>query len=162
MCKRTQQLPTLLGVVAPADVGCCWQWCANGCKNFASSRPSRPHKLTVFARISAKGIFSVSLASLSFSFGVGARLFVVVSWWCYCFFPRHYNDDVALKVLIRTKIQHVDVEYYDAQLCISLEAICNVCAWPQQCWMSCANGATLLCYALVVTEQKKCGELLAQ
>ena len=29
VCKRTQLLPTLLGVV-PADIGCFCQWCVNG------------------------------------------------------------------------------------------------------------------------------------
>ena len=30
VCKQTQQqFPTLLGVVGSADVGWCWQWCAN-------------------------------------------------------------------------------------------------------------------------------------
>ena len=66
-CKRTQQLPTLLGVVVTADVGCCWKWCANGCDNFAISRPSWTRKLTIFARISATGIPSVSLVSFPFS-----------------------------------------------------------------------------------------------
>ena len=32
-CKWTQQLPTLLRVVGSADVGWCWQLCANGRKN---------------------------------------------------------------------------------------------------------------------------------
>ena len=30
VCKRTQKLPTLLEVVVSADVGWCWQLCANG------------------------------------------------------------------------------------------------------------------------------------
>ena len=30
----------------------------------------------------------------------------------------------------------------------SLETMCNECAWPQQCWKSCANGSNIvaLCF----------------
>ena len=38
----------------------------------------------------------------------------------------------------------------------------NERARPQQCWKSGANGPTLLRYALAITEQKKCWELLAE
>ena len=41
-----------------------------------------------------------------------------------------------------------------------METMCNVRAWPQQCWKSCANGYNIA--ALHFTEQNKCWELLAQ
>ena len=88
------------------------------------------------------GLASASLVSLSFFFGVGARLFVAVSWWCYFllniikkhFLLTHYNNNVALiifDVLTRTKIPQVQDAYYDACLCISMETMCNALAWPQ-------------------------------
>ena len=40
----------------------------------------RASSQSIFARISATGISSVSLVSLSFFFGDGAHLFVSVSW----------------------------------------------------------------------------------
>ena len=51
---------------------------------------------------------------------------------------------IIFDVIIRTKIPQVHVAYYDAQLCISMETICNARAWPQQCWMSCANGCNIV------------------
>ena len=112
VCKRTQLLPPLLGVV-PADVRCCWQWCENGCNNFGISSPSWARKLAIFVRISATGKCSVSLASLSFFFGVGA-------WWCYFllkfikkyFLLRHYKSNKN-----RTHTR--------CALCISMETICK-------------------------------------
>lgn len=49
VCKRTQLLAPLLGVV-PADVRCFWQWCENGCNNFGISSPSWARKLAIFVR----------------------------------------------------------------------------------------------------------------
>ena len=42
--------------------------------------------------------------------------------------------------------------------------MCNARAWPQQCWKICAERGdpTSLRYASVITEQKKCWDLLAQ
>ena len=45
---------------------------------------------------------------------------------------------------------------------ISMETISNARAWPQQCWESLQTDPTLLRYASVITEQKKCWELLAE
>ena len=36
-CKRTQQLPTLLRQQCWELLRACWQWCANGCNNYASA-----------------------------------------------------------------------------------------------------------------------------
>ena len=33
MCKRAQQLPTLLGQQCWELLRACWQWCTNGCNN---------------------------------------------------------------------------------------------------------------------------------
>ena len=47
-------------------------------------------------------------------------------------------------------------------------SLCNPCvmsmrgAWPQQCWKNCKEDLTLLRYASVITEQKKCWELLTE
>ena len=38
----------------------------------------------------------------------------------------------------------------------TLESVCNARKWPQQCWESCATDRTLLRYASVITEQRKC------
>ena len=38
----------------------------------------------------------------------------------------------------------------------------NERAWPQQFWKSCTNGSNIVRYASVITEQKKCWELLAE
>ena len=46
----------------------------------------------------------------------------------------------------------------------TLETMCNARAWPQQCWRSCAYGSNIVfrSHASMITEQKKCWELLAQ
>ena len=46
----------------------------------------------------------------------------------------------------------------------TLETMCNARAWPQQCWKSCAYGSNIVfwSHASMITEQKKCWELLAQ
>ena len=147
--QRTQQIPALrLGVVVPADVGCCWQWCANGSNNFAISRPSWTRRLTIFARISATGISSVSLLSLSFSMASVLVFFmpflggVIIS---RSISSRSTSCSAIIMIsLLWYKIPHVHIAYYDAQLCISTETICNARAWPQQCWMSCANGCNIV------------------
>ena len=44
----------------------------------------------------------------------------------------------------------------------TLETMCNVRAWPQQCWKSCENiYPTLLRFASAITEHKQFWELLA-
>ena len=46
----------------------------------------------------------------------------------------------------------------------TLETMCIARAWPQQCWKSCAYGSNIVfrSHAWMITEQKKCWELLAQ
>ena len=44
----------------------------------------------------------------------------------------------------------------------TLKTMCNVHAWPQQCWRSCANGSNIVALHFSDHGTKKCWELLAE
>ena len=126
--KRTHQLSTFLGAVSLQMLSVV----GSGVQKAAAiiSRPSWTFKLIIFARIQAKGIPSLSLASLSFF--LASEL-----------------------VLIRIKIPHVFVAYHEAH---EDDMLC-VCVAPtksqlQNC-RSYANGCNIvmLCFSAQGTKE---------